>query len=72
MRRRFVIPAKAGIPQGSKISYFFILTYIEEIKATQKISSADCFGAALAKQRSGAICLGHPEFRALQPEWKIV
>jgi predicted nucleic acid-binding protein len=42
-----------------------------EIKATKKMSLADCFSAALAKQRSCEICTGDPEFRALEPEWKI-
>ena len=43
-----------------------------EIKATPKMSLADCFAAALAKQRSCEIYTGDPEFRALEPEWKIV
>jgi predicted nucleic acid-binding protein len=42
------------------------------IKATKKMSLAACFAAALAKQRNGEICTGDPEFRALEPEWKIV
>jgi predicted nucleic acid-binding protein len=43
-----------------------------EIKATKKMSLAACFAAALAKQRNCEICTGDPEFRALEPEWKIV
>jgi predicted nucleic acid-binding protein len=43
-----------------------------EIKALRKISLADCFAAALAKQRDGVIYTGDPEFKALEPEWKIV
>ncbi len=43
-----------------------------EIKVSRKMSLADCFAAALAKQRSGEIYTGDPEFKALEPEWKIV
>jgi ribonuclease VapC len=43
-----------------------------EIKASRKISLADCFAAALAKQRDGVIYTGDPEFKALEPEWKII
>lgn len=42
------------------------------IKASRKMSLADSFAAALAKQRDGEIYTGDPEFRALEPEWKIV
>lgn len=42
-----------------------------EIKASRKMSLADSFVAALAKQRDGEIYTGDPEFRALEPEWKI-
>jgi predicted nucleic acid-binding protein len=43
-----------------------------KIRASRKMSLADCFSAALAKQRNGAIYTGDPEFKALEPEWKIV
>ena len=43
-----------------------------EIKMSRKMSLADCFAAALAKQREGEIYTGDPEFRALEPEWKII
>jgi predicted nucleic acid-binding protein len=43
-----------------------------EIKASGKISLAECFAAALAKQRDGVIYTGDPEFKALGPEWKII
>jgi len=43
-----------------------------QIKASRKISLADCFAAALAKQRNGEIYTGDPEFKALEPEWKII
>jgi len=43
-----------------------------EMKVSRKMSLADCFVAALAKQQDGEIYTGDPEFRALEPEWKIV
>ena len=43
-----------------------------KIKASRKMSLGDCFTAALAKQRNGEIYTGDPEFKSLEPEWKIV
>jgi predicted nucleic acid-binding protein len=43
-----------------------------KIKASRKMSLTDCFTAALAKQRDAEIYTGDPEFKALEPEWKIV
>ena len=43
-----------------------------EIKAYKKISLADSFAAALAKQRNSEIYTETAEFRALEPEWKMV
>ncbi len=42
------------------------------IKATKKMSLADCFAAALAKQKKIEIYTGDPEFKALESEQKIV
>ncbi len=43
-----------------------------EIKATHKMSLADCFAAALAKQKKAEIYTGDPEFKSIEPEQKIV
>ncbi len=43
-----------------------------EIKASKKMSLAYCFAAALAKQRKLEIYTGDPEFKAVEPELKIV
>jgi predicted nucleic acid-binding protein len=43
-----------------------------EIKAHKKMSLADCFAAALAKQNKAEIYTGDPEFRAVGSEIKIV
>ena len=42
------------------------------IKASKKMSLADCFAAALAKQSKSEIYTGDPDFKSLEPEWKIV
>ena len=43
-----------------------------EIKAIRKMSLADCFAAALAKQRKADLYTGDPEFRSLGSELKII
>ncbi len=42
-----------------------------EIKATRKMSLADCFAAALAKQKKLEIHTGDPEFKAVEREIKV-
>ena len=43
-----------------------------EIKASKKMSLADCFAAALAKQQKAEIYTGDQEFRAMGSEIKVV
>ena len=43
-----------------------------ELKATKPMSLADCFAAALARQRGADIYTGDPEFKAVQKDIKIV
>ena len=43
-----------------------------EFKRTKKMSLADCFAAALAKQQKAEIYTGDPEFRAIEDEVKIL
>jgi ribonuclease VapC len=43
-----------------------------ELKVTKKMSLADCFAAALAKRERAEIYTGDPEFKAVEPEIKIV
>jgi len=43
-----------------------------EIKATHKMSLADCFAAALAKQQKAQLYTGDPEFLAIEKEVKVV
>jgi predicted nucleic acid-binding protein len=41
-------------------------------KATRRMSLADCFAAALAKDRACEVYTGDPEFRAVEKDVKIV
>lgn len=43
-----------------------------EIKATLKMSLADCFAAALAKQKKSDLYTGDSEFRTVESKIKIV
>jgi predicted nucleic acid-binding protein len=42
------------------------------IKATKKMSLADCFATALARQKKIEIYTGDPEFEAVEKEIKVV
>lgn len=42
------------------------------MKATKKMSLADCFAAALAQQKQAEVYTGDPEFKAVQDEIKVV
>ena len=42
-----------------------------ELKATRKMSLADCFAAALAKQGKADLYTGDPEFRSFEKEIKV-
>jgi len=43
-----------------------------EMKASHKISHADCFAAVLAKQKKAEIYTGDPEFKAIESDLKIM
>lgn len=43
-----------------------------EIKATRKMSVADCFAAALAKQKKAEIYTGDPEFKEVEAEIRVI
>jgi predicted nucleic acid-binding protein len=42
------------------------------IKTARRMSLADCFAAALAKQRRANLYTGDPEFRVVEKEIRIV
>jgi ribonuclease VapC len=43
-----------------------------EIKATRRMSLADCFAAALARQRRAELYTGDPEFRQVEKDISII
>jgi PIN domain nuclease of toxin-antitoxin system len=43
-----------------------------QFKATRKMSLADCFAAALAKQKKADVYTGDSEFRAVEKDVKVV
>ncbi len=43
-----------------------------ELKATRKMSLADCFTAALAKQKKADLYTGDPEFRGVEKDVRVV
>ena len=82
---RYMIERKVGITRWQEVRTRLLGLPIEivpvdqelaelagEIKATNKMSLADCFAAALAKQRKIDIYTGDPEFRALESEIRII
>jgi predicted nucleic acid-binding protein len=82
---RYMIERKVGIAQWREARAKLLGLPIEivpadqelaemagEIKATKKMSLADCFAAALAKQQKAEIYTGDPEFRAIEADAKII
>ena len=82
---RYMIERKVGIAQWQEARAKLLGLPIEivpvdqelaemagEIKAHKKMSLADCFAAALAKQQKAEIYTGDPEFRAVGSEIKVV
>lgn len=82
---RYMVERKAGLAQWREARARLLGLPIEivpadqelaelagEIKATQKMSLADCFAAALAKHRKVDIYTGDPEFRSVESELRIV
>lgn len=43
-----------------------------ELKAVKKMSLADCFAAALAKQKKADLYTGDPEFRGVEKDIKLI
>lgn len=82
---RYMIERKVGITRWQEVRARLLGLPIEivpvdqelaelagEIKATNKMSLADCFAAALAKQRKIELYTGDPEFHSVESELKIV
>jgi ribonuclease VapC len=82
---RYQVERKAGISRWEEIREKLLGLPIEivpadqrlaevagEIKARRKMSLADCFAAALARERKADVYTGDPEFRAVEGEIRIV
>jgi len=82
---RYMVERKVGLGKWNEVRHKLIGLPIEivpanqemaelagAIKASNKMSLADCFAAALAKQRKLDIYTGDPEFKAVEKEVKIV
>ena len=82
---RYMVERKVGLGKWNEVRHKLLGLPIEvvpadqamaelagEIKASNKMSLADCFAAALAKQRKLEIYTGDPEFRAVEKEIKVM
>ncbi len=82
---RYIVERKVGVVQWRETRTKLLGLPIEvvpadqalaelagEIKASGKMSLADCFAAALAKQKKAEIYTGDPEFRAVEKDIKVV
>ena len=82
---RYMVERKVGAGRWSEVRHKLLGLPLEvvpvdqplaelagEIKAARKMSLADCFAAALAKQRKADIYTGDPEFRSVEKDIKVV
>lgn len=82
---RYMVERKVGVAQWQEVRAKLLGLPIEivpvdqelaelagEIKATKKMSLADCFAAALARFKKLEIYTGDPEFEAVEKEVKVV
>ena len=82
---RYMVERKAEATRWSEVRHMLLGLPLEvvpadqslaelagEIKATRKMSLADCFAAALAKQKKADLYTGDPEFKAVEQEIKVV
>lgn len=82
---RYIVERKAGAAQWAQTRTKLLGLPIEivpvdqelaesagEFKATKKMSLADCFAAALARQRKLDIHTGDPEFRSVEKELRVI
>ena len=82
---RYQVERKAGLSRWQEIREKLLGLPIEivpadqklaemagEIKAKRRMSLADCFAAALAKDRKADVYTGDPEFRAVENELRVV
>ena len=82
---RYMVERKVGAGRWSEVRHKLLGLPLEvvpadqalaevagEIKATRKMSLADCFAAALAKQKKADLYTGDPEFKSVENGIKVV
>ncbi len=82
---RYIVERKVGAAQWREVRQKLLGLPLEiisadqtlaesagEIKVTKKMSLADCFAAALARQKKAELYTGDPEFRAVGKDIKVV
>lgn len=82
---RYMVERKAGAARWAEVRHKLLSLPLDvvpvdqslaelagEIKASKRMSLADCFAAALAKQRKGEVYSGDPEFKAIEKEVKVI
>lgn len=82
---RYMVERKAGAGRWSEVRHKLLGLPLEvvpadqalaevagEIKAVNRMSLADCFAAALAKQKKADLYTGDPEFKSVEREIRIV
>jgi predicted nucleic acid-binding protein len=82
---RYQVERKAGLAQWNAVSERLLALPLEvvsvgrelaesagAIKATKRMSLADCFAAALAKEKKADLYTGDPEFKAVEGEVRVV
>jgi PIN domain nuclease of toxin-antitoxin system len=82
---RYVVQRKVGVERWSEVRSTVLALPIQivpadqalaeaagALKATKKMSLADCFAAALAQQQRSPVYTGDPEFKAVEKDVKVI
>jgi predicted nucleic acid-binding protein len=82
---RYIVERKVGLARWSEVRTTVLALPLQIVpadqtlaeaagamKAAKRMSLADCFAAALAKQMGAAVYTGDPEFKAVDGEVKVV
>ena len=82
---RYIVQRKVGLERWGEVRSTILALPLEVVavdqalaeaagalKATKKMSLADCFAAALAQHKQVAVYTGDPEFKAVEDEVEVV
>ena len=82
---RYIVQRKVGLERWGEVRSTVLALPLEivaadqalaesagALKATKKMSLADCFATALAQQKQAAVYTGDPEFKAVEDEVKVI